>query len=32
MTRLALILTLGALAIGAVRLNRSLSRAFSGWL
>lgn len=32
MMRLALILTIGALAIGAGRLNRSLNRAFSGWL
>jgi len=30
--RLALILTVGALAIGAVRLKRELDRAFSGWL
>lgn len=32
MIRLAIILTIGALAIGAVRLDRSLNRAFLGWL
>lgn len=32
MIRLALILSCAALAIGAVRLDRSLHRAFSGWL
>lgn len=32
MIRLVLILTAGALAIEASRLNRSLHRAFSEWL
>lgn len=32
MIRLALVLTISALAIGAVRLEHDLRKAFAGWL